>query len=111
MDILPPLARHAQSPLEGARAGLPHRSVSLAPLLLLFTDKGCAQARKLFADAKEKKAEGACLVRMAEMMRSKESKESSVPGSKEEEEAVVADKYLEEVRRYPFFAREQRKLR
>ncbi|PRQ71617.1 hypothetical protein AAT19DRAFT_9732 [Rhodotorula toruloides] len=55
-----------------------------------------AEARKLFADAKEKKAEGACLVRMAEMMRGEESKESSVPGWKEEEEAVVADKYLEE---------------
>ncbi|BGP64118.1 hypothetical protein NBRC10512v2_005473 [Rhodotorula toruloides] len=55
-----------------------------------------AEARKLFADAKEKKAEGACLVRMAEMMRGEESKESLVLGSKEEEEAFLADKYLTE---------------
>ncbi|GEM10074.1 hypothetical protein Rt10032_c10g4091 [Rhodotorula toruloides] len=55
-----------------------------------------AEARKLFADAKEKKAEGACLVRMAEVMRGEVSAEASVPGSKEEDEAVVADKYLEE---------------
>ncbi|BGP26043.1 hypothetical protein JCM10295v2_004986 [Rhodotorula toruloides] len=56
-----------------------------------------AEARKLFADAKEKKAEGACLVRMAEVMRGEVSAEASVPGSKEEDEAVVADKYLEEL--------------
>lgn len=44
---------------------------------------------------------------MAEMMRGEESKESLVLGSKEEEEAFLADKYLTEVRS-PHFVRSRR---
>lgn len=57
-----------------------------------------AEARKLFADAHESKAEGACLVRMAEMLRGGDPGGALAPGSKEEHEAAVADRYLEEVR-------------